>query len=370
MTDHSAVVGGSNCGRVIACPPSRLQAADVTVVETEHMRNGTLLHDAMEQYLTTGELPAVPEKLRWKLDEAVRVWQLIASDQSVKTIHVEQRLHLAPIPGAFGTVDVLIEHYDNTVTVLDWKFGSGVQVSADTPQLKFYAAAAMTDPSTKHLFNDKTQVKLMIVQPADDGRTLRGPEKVTVLELFDFTRKLSWAIANGHRDELLSSGDHCRWCPIKLVCPKLREQANRALEWSDPHSLTPEEAGEALELANQLETWITSVRQYAHERLNGGGEIPGYKLVPKRAIRKWTDESAVYAWAARVGIQADDRKLKSVAAVEKLVKKRKLSLPDGLYSKVSSGTTIAPEDDPRSAVPSEGQLEQAVDKLKALTLLS
>jgi hypothetical protein len=334
------------------------------------MRDGTTCHDSMEQYLTTGELPVVPEHLQWKIDEALRVWHLIASDQTVRTVHVEQRVHMSPIPGAFGTVDVLLEHYDNTVTVLDWKFGSGVQVSASTPQLKFYAAAAMFDPSTRHLFNDRTQIKLMIVQPSDDGRTLRGPETVSVLELFDFVRQLDWAIQNGHRDELLNTGDHCRWCPIKLVCPKLREQANRALEWKDPHSLTPAQAAEALELASQLETWITSVRQYAHERLNGGSQIPGYKLVAKRAQRRWRDDDEAIAWGRRVGVPVTDEKLKTVAAVEKLVKKRNIDVPAGLYSKVSSGTTIAPDDDPRPAAPSEGQMEGAVAKLKALTLLS
>jgi hypothetical protein len=42
--------------------------------------------------------------------------------------------------------------------------------------------------------------------------------------------------------------------------------------------------------------------------------------------------------------------LLSPAKVEKILKKSKLSLPDDIVVAVSSGTTIAPESDPRSAV--------------------
>jgi hypothetical protein len=55
--------------------------------------------------------------------------------------------------------------------------------------------------------------------------------------------------------------------------------------------------------------------------------------------------------------------LLSPAQAEKLLKKRKLTLPDDLVVSVSSGTTLAPVDDPRPAVQSFIGLSKALSKL-------
>lgn len=358
-------------GRVIACPPSRLVATEPQK-DTEFTRMGTLLHTAMEEYVT-GSLPhkeileMLPPELHWKFERAVEVWLIIASDVTVKRIHVEQRLHLAPIPGAFGTVDILIEHHDNTVTILDWKFGDGVQVGANSPQLKFYAAAAMTDPSTKHLFNANTNVKLIIVQPTDrDPENTLRLASTDVADLVMFMARARWAVENGADDSLLNAGDHCKFCPVKPVCPKLKQLATQALEWSDPHELDPDQVGEALGMAESLEVWIKSIREYAHERLEHGREVTDWKLVRRRATRKWKDEDDVERWLHHTpGFNIDEAftepKLKSVAQVEKLVS----DLPKDLYEKKSSGTTIARASDPRSEASSAKQIEHAATRLRA-----
>ncbi len=375
MTDgvhHSAVVGGSNAGRVLACPPSRLSGVPVPDTGTQYTERGTVLHKAMEDYLATGALPDVVQttpivgEMREAADEAIRLWSLIASDVTVKQVHVELKLHMQPIPGAFGTTDVLIEHHTNTVTLLDWKFGV-TPVTWD--QLLFYAGCAMTDKQTRHLFNGKTEIRMVVIQPNErDGKTFRT-KTVDVLTVFDFMRRLTWAVDNGHRDELLRSGDHCKFCPVRIVCPLLQKQATQALTYEDPHKLSPEQAADALTLADNLEHWIASVRQYAHERLNGGGVIPGFKLVAKRAQRKWKDEDAVKSWGNRVGVPVTDEKMKTPAAVERLVKKREVELPADLYTKTSSGTVVAPDSDPREQVAGAAQFKQAAEKLRALSLL-
>ena len=372
MTDHSQIgVGGSTVGRVIACPPSRLVVAETEPQqETEYTRNGTLLHSAMEMHLLGSTDPEIlellPAELHWKYHKAKEIWKLIASDVTVKHVHVELRLHLAPIPGAFGTVDVLIEHHDNTITILDWKFGDGVQVPANSAQNKFYAAAAMTDPETKHLFNGKTQIRLMIVQPTDRNDDHLRIAHTDVGELVLFTARAKWAVENGHDDSLLNAGDHCKFCPVKPVCPKLQELATQALQYDDPHKMTPEQIGEALEMADKLEQWTKSIRDYAHERLEHGRAVDGWKLVPRRATRQWLNEDVTETWLAENAAPVEDDcytepKLKSVAQVEKLV----TDLPKYLYEKKSSGTTIARTSDPRPEATSAKQIEHAANRLAA-----
>ena len=60
-----------------------------------------------------------------------------------------------------------------------------------------------------------------------------------------------------------------------------------------------------------------------------------------------------------------EQKLISPAQAEKVLKKSKLALPDELVVAVSSGTTLAPESDPRPAVINVGrQLMAALSKIQ------
>ncbi len=80
--------------------------------------------------------------------------------------------------------------------------------------------------------------------------------------------------------------------------------------------------------------------------------MPGFKLVWKRANRRWTDEAEVIKFAEAQGLLTTDiheLKLLSPAKLEKLLPK-KVKLPDTLVTQQSSGTTMAPESDKRPAV--------------------
>ena len=59
-----------------------------------------------------------------------------------------------------------------------------------------------------------------------------------------------------------------------------------------------------------------------------------------------------------------ETKLLSPAQMEKVLKKRKLSMPADLIVAISSGNTLAPEDDPRPAALQIGrQLSAALGKI-------
>jgi len=94
--------------------------------------------------------------------------------------------------------------------------------------------------------------------------------------------------------------------------------------------------------------------------------VPGYKLVAKRAVRQWVDEYAALGALLNTGAFASHEltELKSPAQVEKVLKKRKIDMPEGLITSVSSGNTLASADDPRPAVLQIGkQLASALGKL-------
>jgi hypothetical protein len=132
--------------------------------------------------------------------------------------------------------------------------------------------------------------------------------------------------------------------------------------------------GEMLEQAPLIEEYLASVRALAQQLLENGEPVPGFKLVQKRATRQWVDvDEAQAALVALVlkeaGLGFEDTelmetKLVSPAQAEKALKKRKIELPDELVVAVSSGTTLAPESDPRPPVLQIGrQLAAALGKI-------
>ena len=267
------------------------------------------------------------------------------------------------LPSVFGSTD-LIGRQGNRAVVLDWKFGDGVMVDAEeNMQGMFYAAAAMRTPETQWVFDGVDEIEIVIVQPPYTRRWVTTPARIA-----EFEAELVRAVKRSAQpDAPLSVGDHCRWCTAKPICPQMTGAVDRvaqtALEGVDSASLA-----RALALADQLETFIADARALALARLEKNLPVPGYKLVAKRALRQWTSEAkAKAALLALDGVAESDiteTSLLSPAQAEKVLKKRKLTLPTDVVVAVSSGNTLAAESDPRPPVLLIGQqLTAALSKL-------
>ena len=90
---------------------------------------------------------------------------------------------------------------------------------------------------------------------------------------------------------------------------------------------------------------------HAHQEALAGRSPTGWKLVAKRAMRKWKSEDEV---AASLSLTFDleddqifDKKLRSPAQVEKLLPKDKRADMDAFVTKESSGLVLVAESDPR-----------------------
>jgi hypothetical protein len=240
--------------------------------------------------------------------------------------------------------------------VLDWKFGDGVVVDAvENAQLMFYAAAAMRTDELKWAFDGVDEIECVIVQPPAIRRWV-----TTVGRIKQFEHELVSAVKTALRDDApLAQGDHCRWCAAKPICPQMTGAVDRAIK-QQVINMDVDTLAKYLHTADLLEDWIKDLRALAFGLLEQGATVPGYKIVQKQARRQWVDE----ANAAKVlGEDFVESVLLSPAQAEKLLKKRKLTLPDDLVVSVSSGTTLAPVDDPRPAVQSFIGLSKALSKL-------
>jgi hypothetical protein len=248
---------------------------------------------------------------------------------------------------------------------LDWKFGDGVVVDAvENDQLMFYAAACMRTEEVKWAFEGATEIECVIVQPPMIRRWTTTPERIA-----QFERQLVQAVKAAELPGAeLKAGEHCRWCAAKPVCPQMTGAVERALV-TQLKEIDAATLGRYLANADVLEGWITDLRGLALQLLEKDLPVPGYKLVAKRGTRQWVDEGKAALALAELGVPRAEllkpEELLSPAQMEKVLKKRKMALPDDLVVSVSSGTTLASEEDPRPAVLQIGQqLSAALSKLQ------
>ncbi len=373
---HSNIVGGSTAKRVINCPGSvALVQKMPPKPSNEHADRGTLLHNTMEEILTSGEAPEHFLGARYKdqiltqdlIDEKVKpaleALDAIDPDQTME-YEVETRVGFGDLlPGVFGSTD-LIGRIGNRAVVLDWKFGDGVMVEVEeNPQLMFYAAAAMRTKEARWAFDGATEIEMVIVQPPEVRRWVTTPERIA-----KFEKELVVAVKTALKDNApLTVGDHCRWCAGKPICPKMTGAVERALK-VQIEALPAAQISTFLKNADMLEDWIRDLRALALQMLESGAKLPEYKLVAKRAIRSWSDEEkakvALFAYGLTES-EVMETSVVSPAKAEKALKKRKIGLPEDLVVAISSGNTLASVDDPRPEVMLLGkQLSAALSKLQ------
>jgi hypothetical protein len=371
---HSNIVGGSTAKRVINCPGSVALCQKVPPKpSSKYADEGTLLHNVMAEMLgsdkelrhvldmeyngikLTGEL--IDEKVRPALDAINEI-----DPDAQLEFAVEQTVSFGDlIPGVFGSCD-LIGRIGDRAIILDWKFGDGVAVEAEeNSQLLFYTAAAIRTPALEWVFKDVKEIECIIVQPPKIKRWVTSFDRVRLFE-----RELTYAVKQSAKpDAPLKIGDHCRWCAAKPICPLMTGAVDRAMQ-AQIKELDVTQLGDMLQRADVLEDWISDLRALALQVLESGNPVPGYKLVQKRATRQWKDEeSAKQALLKHLSMtDVMETYLISPAQAEKKLKKLKLPMPDDQIISVSSGTTLAPESDPRPAVLQIGQqLTAALSKL-------
>ena len=372
--NHSNVVGGSTAKRVINCPASvKLVQQMPPKPSSEHADRGTLLHNVIAELLEFDKTPEqcigttyknqtlTQELIDEKIIPALAALDEIDPEKQMEYM-VETRVAFGDfLPGVFGSTD-LLGRKNKRAVVLDWKFGDGVLVDVeDNPQLLFYAAAAMRTPAAQWVFEGVDEIECVIVQPPMVRRWVTTPERVKQfeVELARAVRESSWP------EPTMQTGDHCRWCAAKPVCPQMTGEVDRALRLQLAN-LPAEQIAMQLEQADRLEDYIKDLRALAFQMLEKEHPVPGYKLVAKQSRRQWVDEEKAKQFLLKSLVEPyKELEVISPAQAEKVLKKIKIELPSELVVSVSSGSTLAPDSDPRPAVLQLGrQMMAALSKLQ------
>ena len=369
---HSNIVGGSTAKRVIMCPGSvKLVQKMPPQPSSVHADRGTMLHDVisrilLDQGVAIGQFKYKDQLLTQELYDEKITPALDALDEidphGNLVYEVETRVGFGDLlPGVFGSTD-LVGRIGQRAVVLDWKFGDGVVVDAEeNAQLMFYAAAAMRTDELKWAFDGADEIECVIVQPPVVRRWVTTVERIK-----QFEHELVSAVKTALQDDApLAQGEHCRWCAAKPICPQMTGAVDRAIK-QQIVNLDVDTLAQHLHTADLLEEWIKDLRALAFGLLEKGADVPGYKIVQKQARRKWTDEGVAKQALLSLGLKESvvvETSIMSPAQAEKALKKRFSELPEDLIKSESSGTTLAPVDDPRPAVQSFIGLSKALSKL-------
>lgn len=264
---------------------------------------------------------------------------------------IGEREENRPHPLFYGTVDFAAFNADR-LHIVDFKYGAGVTVApVNNKQCMYYAYGILLDIEREHTQLDRDfPVLITIVQP----RTFEdNPIKnwtTTAGEIFEWAREYLLPKMNDPGTAYVA-GEHCRFCPAKLICPLLKGMFQVAAtvntKWvKDANSIGLGQ--EWLQIA-PVKMYIKALEEEVYNRLNAGAEVTGTKLVQKRAHRVWKDgalEVLTKTWGAQVLTVPE---LRSPSDVSKLGASASEAVKEWAYIP-TTGYTVAAADDAKPGV--------------------
>jgi hypothetical protein len=392
--------GGSVAARILRCPASVGMVEKVPAYlrkVSAYAERGTALHAAMTLLI---ERARSPEDLIGETIEGYRItaddvenalrpalaYAEALLDEPDAEYYLEQRVVFPTVPGALGTVDLIIR-ISGTLYIVDFKFGVGVRVLALYPdgdedvinaQLLFYATAARH--SLPDFFAGVDEVVLTILQPMSIEADAEMASSVTVtpaeLDAFItvYRAACETALAPAPR---LQRGDWCRFCSARPICPAhtgpLLDLAQFAVP-TPPSSVAAAFAppaakqtylqvlADGLNLIDAVKDMRTALHDQAKRALENGDHVPGYALSAGRAERHWCDENAAIGALIRLGLARGDvlaETMRSPKQVELRAKARGLKVPAELIASRRSGVALVRSENVRVPAPGRNEIARS-----------
>ena len=355
-----ALLSASSAHRWLECPPSAVANEAYPDQDTTFAHEGTLAHEVAEYMARNGYYDHKGSKtgVTVEMVECAKEYADYIEEQKKSNdaiVLLEQRVDFSPwVPDGFGTCDCIIIQ-EETLTIIDYKYGQGVVVSAsDNPQMKLYALGAMNDYG---IAMDVKKVELHIFQPRLNNIST---DTLTVEELMEWADKTVKPTAEQaiQGKGKYAPGEHCRFCQHGGKCRALTKLCT---EYLDTHGLrvalpvlAPHEVADVLRMEPMVTLWLKKVKEQAMTTLMNGGELPGYKLVEGRlGVRKWSNDQTVLNLLKGAGYREEEvteTKVLSPAQMDKAIgKKRATELLEEYIERAPGAPTIAPISDKRPA---------------------
>lgn len=365
MPNHHALLSASSSDRWIHCPPSVRLEEKYKDTESSYALEGTnahelceyLLHEALGDHTIrdpTEDLDYYDQEMQESAegyrDAVMEIYEDMKKKGMDPAVFIEQQVDFSRyVPEGFGTSDCLLIG-DDTMVVVDFKYGKGVEVHAEhNSQLSCYALGAYLTFSSLY---DIQNIMILIYQPRIGNYS---KWELTTKELLTWAEEVLKPAATLAFDGKgkYCAGNWCRFCKAKATC-RARAKANLELakyDFADPPELDDSEISAILPQLDNLLAWGADVKDYALQKALAGTHFDGYKLVEGKSNRRYTDEDAVAAKVLSAGYDPYEKKLLGITAMTReLGKKTFNDLLSGLIEKPQGKPTLVPESDKRPAL--------------------
>jgi len=288
---------------------------------------------------------------------------LIPTKQNLSYFGIETRVPLFYNLEKVGIIDFWCI-VDGVLHVVDYKYGKGVKVHADSSQLFIYLISLYKQLAWIPVEIDKAVAH--IVQPRIDNY---DTHEYTIEEIFDLKNHVSTVASKiyaGSSVEFNPDPDRqCRFCPAKRQCKAYAGLVTKPYDLMNKLIVSDEEISEALRLYPALKKWVEKdLQPYAYSKLQQGENFPGWKLVAGReGNREWGDTvkavTMLNEYSGRVDIW--ETKLISPAKAEKLIPEIKEEI-NNLVIRPDTKPIMAPETDKREAINSNLDYFESIEK--------
>lgn len=349
-------IGGSTAKRTLNCPAwvnlaAKLPPTNRTNAAAER---GTAMHEVLERMLLQDDFDTAVSRVKYPFDDydlaqmrsAYTAVRLVFAQYGIEEYECEPLLSIANDVG--GSPDVLGAGR-NWSLIADFKFGRGEVDPTNNAQLLFYHWLATQDLKVRDLTLNRPLVGA-IIQPALSAEPQIYEFSAEEVTEFDKNIRAAIEIVRSGNTQA-SAGSHCEWCPVEPYCTVRRE------EFMSLKLMTKDNAkalSDALTLLPQLEAYIKSVKDEANRTMiELGAEVPGFKLVAKKELRKFADPFKTAAALTSAGAHDiySAPSLKTPAQLEKVLKTEGIEFDFTPWLKGPSGELeVAPVSDKRESV--------------------
>lgn len=321
-SDH-AVFGPSSADRWMACPGSINLSKDIPSRTSPYAAEGTMAHELCEQLFAEKfygiprtdhlamqmlELPDQGEEMMECAEsyvELIDAWLNMPHELGdIIYYGIERGVPIFPEENCYGTADFLIVGTKGCA-VIDFKYGRGKNVDANSVQLKLYALGVynyVEGLPEDYEFNTVIYQPRLSIIPKCATYTLEEMKafKVEAFEAIQATKKPD--------APLVRDSSHCWFCPAnqtrdpKLKCPMIKqEQIDLANENFDQFFMDMNARPDVAELDKKrdealvkllslyplIKQTVESAEEELMHRLEEGEAIEGLMVREKPGRRKW-----------------------------------------------------------------------------------
>lgn len=356
--------GGSVATRDFGCPGWHDVSKDLPKqTSSPAARKGSMHHMVQEHCRNTEDMPEDCVGMVYKEDGhehefteddlllsniAYNATEKILDKYDIDEMEIEPFVQYIPDLSG-GSIDLLCLSADGkTLVVVDYKFGRGRVEVKESAQHGVYTISSRADKKTADLWKKVKKIVFVIIQPQLKGTTFLW--ETTPKFIDNFERRYKIALDS---DEVVS-GPHCNWCPAAAICSVRRADVVGAIQLG---ARAKKELQIGADILEEVEDWVASMKAELFTQLTRGTSIKGWKIVEKKASRKWYDPKAAEDELRKAKINPSIFTRTTILTAPQTAtafKKNNIKFDlDELVEIKSSGTTLAPEHDERDAIRAE-----------------